>query len=84
MWGLVVAPLTGFSLFWRDLAVAFKSFNWRAKIVLVIITEGAIEGDVLQKQIFFKTTVILSIKLIVWSKVLKNTTGEVVLTKVSK
>ena len=84
MWGLVVAPLTGFSLFWRDLAVAFKSFNWRAKIVLVIITEGAIEEDVLQKQIFFKTTVILSIKLIVWSKVLKNTTGEVVLTKVSK
>ena len=84
MWGLVVAPLTSFSLFWRDLAVAFKSFNWRAKIVLVIITEGAIEEDVLQKQIFFKTTVILSIKLIVWSKVLKNTPGEVVLTKVSK
>ena len=84
MWGLVVAPLTGFSLFWRDLAVAFKSFNWRAKIVLVIITEEAIEEDVLQKQIFFKTTVILSIKLIVWSKVLKNTPGEVVLTKVSK
>ena len=81
---MVVAPLTGFSLFWRDLAVAFKSFNWRAKIVLVIITEGAIEEDVLQKQIFFKTTVILSIKLIVWSKVLKNTPGEVVLTKVSK
>ena len=84
MWGLIVAPLTGFSLFWRDLAVAFKSFNWRAKFVLVIITEGAIEEDALQKQIFFKTTVILSIKLIVWSKVLKNTTGEVVLTKVSK
>ena len=84
MWGLVVAPLTGFSLFWRDLAVAFKSFNWRAKFVSVIITEGAIEEDALQKQIFFKTTVILSIKLIVWSKVLKNTPGEVVLTKVSK
>ena len=77
---MVVAPLTGFSLFWRDLAVAFKSFNWRAKFALVIITEGAIEEDVLQKQIFFKTTVIL----ILWSKVLKNTTAEVVLTKVSK
>ena len=84
MWRLVVVSLTGFSLFWLDLAVAFKSFNWRAKFALVIITEGAIEEDVLQKQIFFKTTVILSIKLILWSKVLKNTTAEVVLTKVSK
>ena len=36
-------------------------------------TEAATEEDVLQKQIFFKIVVLQIIKLIVWSKSLKNT-----------